>query len=392
MSCLLLHANTNTISLTSTCSFCRKTTMTKHFRKEHPSESLDGDDDADYSDIDESEEDVHGRSTELSREGSHAAFQQGTGFRDTPPAPRRASTYSADLWSLPGHSSQTPPTSSGQRSMKPRCDSPSEFMKMERAAQPPHRTCTDPFPNVQGGHFMPPATSLGGSVHVASSTSQPHPADGSMQSYIAPTTGPGMWPANAVMSDSPTSIDSVSSGFDHPRSAYNGQAYQGRPLNYSFGQHINQYQAHGQAAELQPVQDIILDEPSQPPHFNSLNHSTPEALQQYNGVAAQRIPEHGGQARSLHIQGQAPNAPNKSVNAAFTDGIPSTPVSAHSLPYSSAPELPYQEQQVQVSVPFNGYEPAVTFPPKNPFSYYSGWDKEAKDDAWGTMPSQVSFN
>ena len=352
--------------------------MTKHFRKEHPSESLNEDGDAEYSDIAESEEDPRD-STKLSRESSRSTFHPNEAFRETPPAPRRASTYSANLWSLPGQSNPTSRPQSLHGALKSRRESAVELIKIERASRTPQRTFTDPFPDGQDAEFMhATASSLPESIPMTCSVSHPSHGEGISQPYMAHHGGATVWPSHTSMTDSPTSLDSASSSLEQQSHAFAGQLYNEHALAYGGAQSIGHYNAAAQAPDLQPVQDIILDEPPQT-HYDQIAQSQPSQRTQYASAPSQPVNSND----SVDERG------NKQHPEPFTNELPPTPIPSQALPYTSMADLPFQDPQILPATPFETYPTPLHYPPRGNISLFNGWGKELKDDVFETTPGQL---
>ena len=199
-------------------SFCRKTTMTKHFRKEHPTESMDQEEDAEYSDIEESGDEPSLEHDVDSPNSVEYPFDHPT--KSETPANAAASNYSANLWRLPAQTAQRPAH---------------HAVKLERSLSgSSQRSMTDPALNAQMavGAFGPRSNTLPSNIPRSHSTDM------------------AMWQAQQL--ESPTS---VSTDGDY--------SMQGVPTPTSTPNHFRSGQTLPiRRPSLQPVHDILLDDPT----------------------------------------------------------------------------------------------------------------------------------
>ena len=214
--------------------------MTKHFRKEHPAESIDHEEDADYSDVEQSDDEP---SPDQDREDSPDSLEY---FRDLKvksetPVNAAASNYDASLWRLPAQTAQRPTHDQGAINADLRPGLPPQTVKMERSLSgTPQRALTDPARNPQiattrylgnRANTMPNTVSRSSSVDMAMWQAQ--------QLQGSPTSMTPSQPFSMQTINAPTSAPTH---------------YQHQPLPI---RHPN----------LQPVHDIILDDPQQP-HYS----------------------------------------------------------------------------------------------------------------------------
>ena len=214
--------------------------MTKHFRKEHPAESIDQEEDADYSDIEQSDDEP---SVDQEGEDSPDALEY---FRDLKvksetPVNAAASNYDASLWRLPAQTAQRSTHDHGMMNADLRSGLASQTVKMERSlSSTPQRTLTDPMRNSQmsstryvgnRANTMPNTVSRSSSVDMA------------------------VWQAQQLQ-ESPTSMTPSQpypmQTMNVPTSAPAHYQHQSLPIRHP---------------DLQPVHDIILDDPQQG-HYN----------------------------------------------------------------------------------------------------------------------------
>ena len=333
--------------------------MTKHFRKEHPTDPIKEEEDAEFSDIDDSDEEADEEIDDFSPEDSYETIAPG---REATHTPSQASTYSADLWPLPG---QTKPRH--LNGLHKRSASSTDLIKPEREfSRTPQRIFTDPYPSTHEQHpdFMLSRSNTMSS-HVAPPSSVPS-SMADMQHFVIEDNR--MWHAQSALADSPTSLSSGSSGFPEP--GFSTQAYQVQAMAMTPHQ-VSPYPQH-QVAELQAVHDIVLDDPSP---------------QQYTNMASAQ------QARYTSV----PQQPHPQILAAQQQGFhisrPGTPQYPNDLPGTPGPNQPIQYMSAD---PLYGLD---TFPPQqfvpsqaNAFNFNSPFDmfKEFKtEDSFMQLPGQV---
>ena len=324
--------------------------MTKHFRKEHPTDPVKEEEDAEFSDIDDSDEEADEENDEVSHEDAYE-----TAGRDGTHTP--TSSYSADLWPLPG---QTKPRH--LHGLHKRSASSTDLIKAEREfSRTPQRLFTDPFPDHPQDFMLSRSNTL--PSHLTPPSSVPS-SMADMQQFIIDDSS-RMWQPQSALADSPTSLSSGSSGF--PEVGFSAQQYQVPSMAMSPHQ-VNQFSPHP-VSDLQAVHDIILDEPSQ---------------QQYSNMgAAQRFTS-------------VPQQPHPQVLAAQQQGFhisrPGTPTYPD-LPGTPGPNQPIQYMNAD---PFYGLDnfPTQQFVPSqtSAFNFNNTMDmfKELKaEDTFMPLPGQV---
>lgn len=336
--------------------------MTKHFRKEHPTDPVKEEEDADYSDIDDSDEEVDEENDEMSPEDPYEATGPG---REATHTPSQASTYSTDLWPLPG---QTKPRH--LHGLHKRSASSTDMIKAEREfSRTPQRLFTGPYPTAheQQPEFMLPRANTMPN-HVAPPSSVPS-SMADMQQFVLEDNR--IWHAQSALADSPTSLSSGSSGF--PEAGFSTQGYQVQAMAMTPHQ-VSQYPQH-QVSELQAVHDIILDDPS-PQHYTNMTSAQPHQQPRYTSVPQQAHPQVlAAQQQGFHVS------------------RPGTPQYPNDLPGTPGPNQPIQYMSAD---PLYGLD---TFPPQqfvpsqaNAFNFNSPFDmfKEFKtEDNFMQLPGQV---
>ena len=321
--------------------------MTKHFRKEHPADSIEREEDGDYSENEQSDSDPS-----LDQDGDESPDSTGqygdSHIKSEATTNGAASNYDANLWRLPAQTAQGPKQHQVPRGTDLRSDLSAQNVKMERSMSgTPQRSLTDSTLNRQmpANRYIDTARANSLSDKVARSLS----------------VDMAMWQAHRSP-ESPTTMTSPHNfpmhGMNMPTSAYHQYQHQALPIRKS---------------SLQPIHDIVHDEP-------------PQAL--YSQVPQHDYtPTHGSQ------YSQAP--PD------FRDSMPSTPVSGQQLPqYASSMDAmgaPYQTPQALPMEDYNIPMQAVYGLPQasSVQVYHETMDlyKDLKaEDAWSQMPdSAVSW-
>ncbi|KAL8935494.1 MAG: hypothetical protein Q9216_005400 [Gyalolechia sp. 2 TL-2023] len=206
-------------SLTNAISFCRKTTLTKHFKRYHPIKAEDSGmplvDEEDEDGCGDSDDDESGSDSEISRPETQM---------------NRQSSYYGDHWPLPCETAQHPNPSSLQGPLALRPKSTLDRVKLERPRSvspqlirsiPPTDCSTSSFPFSRGRTMsihtqmeqnfnqIPLPTPFPSEQNVKTSSSPcQFPAENSMDSLASPAT----------MQSSPTSYSDISSSI--PDSAH----------------------------------------------------------------------------------------------------------------------------------------------------------------------------
>ena len=337
--------------------------MTKHFRKEHPAENIKEEEDAEYSDIEDSEEEAEEENTSVFHEDSYENTEP---CRDAVDTPSRSSTYSADLWPLPG---QTQP----KHLLKTRRASITSLVKSEREmSRTPHRIFTETYPHAQEHQ---PEYILPRSNTMPSSVPQSMTHDATMHQFVIDDNR--MWhPQQQALADSPTSLSSGSSGFESSHSGFpSTQTYQVQTMAMPPHQ-VSQYPQQHHVSELQAVHDIVLDEPQQQQYTN-----IPANQPRYTSVPQQQQLAQVIAAQQAHYS--RPGTPN------YPDELPSTPGFAEPLYHQHfVPSVPSTPLDGNFSMPQQQFIPPPTSGSfyNDPFAMF----KEIKvDDGFNMLPGQV---
>ena len=254
--------------------------MTKHIRKEHPAEPIQEDQDAEYSDVEPSDDEILEDDIEEIKEEAGSPYQEDPkDLRLTRPL----SNYHANLWPLPAQTAQRPTLH--------RSESSSHDIKLERTPSgTPQRSLTDPYPE----NSMHSAGLEGITMHSV----MPHGLNtGNMPQqfqYRNHDNSVGLWSPGH---DSPTSIpnSSPSSASTQAHPMYTSQSYQLQPTSVPTHTQM-QYSHDGIVTNIQQpmndlaVHDIHLDQPQQHQYHDMA--STPvQQQQQYEGVPQQMSPQ-----------------------------------------------------------------------------------------------------
>ena len=345
--------------------------------------------------MDDSDDEIPDQISKLSRESSHGAFPLRDGFEDNPPTARRASTYSADLWSLPGQAAQVV----NRRtqfcpSLSSRRGSATELIKLERSlSRTPQRNLTDPYLIPQDGDYMHGVTStVPDSAAMSPSMSHSGVTPGSVQNYMIPATSAPLWTPRHSISDSPTNMASPASSVDLPRSTFAVQGYSSTAMDVSSHPMTPHYGAQSQMSGLHATHDIILDEPASAHHFEQITQAQGAPRSIYPGMEPQHDPPMVVQSPHQAYHESSTCGTHEGQPPSYANEISSTPTHHHHPhSYSTMGEVPYQEPQALPPVANAPY--VVTFhqPPRNNALFYPSWDpsKEHKDDIYHMMPSQV---
>ena len=358
------------------CSFCRKTTMTKHIRKEHPAETIQDDQDAEYSDDEASEAEELEEDTEDSKEDSQVVYQEPADPDQRNQSVGAPSLYNRSLWRLPGETVQRPSPLRLQRPI-PRSEAPIHEIKLERScSSTPQRSLTDPYPTGP--------THSSEYSHVRADTMPdglPHaPANAGVlpQYQLRNDTNMGLWSPQSLQ-DSPTSLthSPPSSATTQPHPLFTPQPFQiqhvhAPPETMSYPDH----------QETVPDLEQLKLERSQLHQYGGIPQNTSQR-HTYSDVS-QNAPHHHGYDGT---QAQA-------VTQHYQNEMPQAPASTQPMPQYTAPlqEAPYQPPQF---LPPDNYPIGNQyFSPHNNgiYQYNDGlewWKEEVKpEDYWTLMPSQ----
>lgn len=318
--------------------------MTKHFRKEHPADSIEQEEDADYSDIEQSDSEP---SLDPDGEESPDSMEHygDSHIKSEVISNGAASNYDANLWRLPAQTAQGPKQGQMAMGADRRSELSLQTVKMERSLSgTPQRSMTDSNLNRQMAANRYINTTRANSLSEKVSRS--------------PSVDMAMWQAHHSQ-ESPTTMTSPHNfpmhGMNMPTSAYNQYQHQPLPIRTS---------------NLQPIHDVVHDEP-------------PQALYHQQNFT----PTHGS-----HYAQPPPD---------FRDSMPSTPVPGQQLSQFSSPleamGAPYQAPQALPMEDYNIPMQAVYGLPQAPSAnlYHDPMDmyKDLKaEDAWSQMPdSAVSW-
>lgn len=347
--------------------------MTKHFRKEHPTEILKEEDDVECSDAEPSDDDASEQETESSQEESQNVHLKIEGTQDHQ-SMHRAGAYHANLWPLPGQMAQQPHTRQVQSPFDQRSEISNHSVKVERSmSRTPQKALTERYPSA-------PAQPAGFLQHRANTLPSSIPPGGpngiAVHQYLIDNVD-RLWHSAQPIQSSPTSLTNSSSGFDQPQVDYPSQTYQlVQP---------HQAAAYPQLQDQQAIQNIMRDE-SQQRQYNTM--SRPQTHQPlYNGMPPQAPLHHGIQ------QPQYNDSPQ--TTPPYHDEFSPPPAPTQSPPYAnSAPDAPYQPPQFISEAPLETYSvPNPYFPPPTGMYQFvdplDWWKENKSDDTWAQMPNQV---
>ena len=357
--------------------FCRKTTMTKHIRKEHPAEPIQEDQDADYSDDDVSDEEELEEDTEDSKEESPLLLYQEPADIDQRDKPARApSLYNRSLWRLPGETVQRPSPLRLQRPV-PRSEAPIHEIKVERScSSTPQRSSTDPYPTgpMQSSEYSHVrADTMPNGLPQASASAGVPP-----QYQLRNDANMGLWSPQSLQ-DSPTSLthSSPSSASTQSHPLFTPQPFQIQHVHVptetiSYPNHQetvpNLEQLKLEQPQLHQYGGVLQNTSQQDAYTNMSQNASQQ--QGYNGAQAQAVAQH------------------------YQNDMPPTPAATQPMPQYTAPipEVPYQPPQF---LPPDHYPIGNQyFSPHNNgiYQYNDGsdwWKEEVKpEDYWTLMPSQ----
>ena len=258
--------------------------MTKHIRKEHPAEPIQDDQDAEYSDVEPSDDDALEDDTDDIKEEADSPYQDSIDLKD-PRLSRPLSGYHANLWPLPGQTAQRPNPVQLQRSTIPRSEASVHEIKLERpSSATPMRSLTDPYSNGSmrsaGPNSVPMHPTLPHNITTSAMTQQ--------YQFRSHDNSFGLW---SPSHDSPTSLgtSSPSSASTQGHPIYTSQPYQQQSTSLPSHEQM-QYSQDGMIRNIQQpmndlaVHEIHLDQPQ--PHQYRDMASTPvqQQQQQYDGT------------------------------------------------------------------------------------------------------------
>ena len=357
-------------------SFCRKTTMTKHIRKEHPAEPIQEDQDAEYSEDDPSDDEELEEDTEENKEDSQLPYQESADLDQRNQSVGAPSQYNRSLWRLPGETVQRPSPIRLQMPI-PRSEAPIHEIKLERScSSTPQRSLTEPYPNG-------PMSSSEYS-HVRADTmpdglpQAPASAGVSAQYALRNDANINLWSPQSLQ-DSPTSLahSSPTSASTQSHPLFPAQSYQLQQV--IMPSESMSYPDHQET--VRNLEQLKLGQ-SQLHQYSGLSQNIPQQ-EAYNDTSRETSQHHAYNG----AQGQA-------VAQQYQNEMPPTPASTQSLPQYSAPVQPTPYQPPQFLPPDNYPIGNQYFSPHNNgvYQYNDGlewWKEEVKpEDYWTLMPSQ----
>ncbi len=341
-------------------SFCRKTTMTKHIRKEHPTVSTQEDQDAEYSDVEFLDDEGFEDESDEIKEESQDLYSEPMEAKKLH-LNRQPSEYSRNLWPLPGQAAHRPSPLHIERSTIPRSEGPILEIKLERtSSSTPQRSMTDPYPD--GGleisdYSLSRADTMPSNVAVPTILPQSHNSGSMTQplQFRNPDSNLGLWSSRQAMQDSPTSLthSSPSSASTQSNSMFTSQPYQLQPVDVPSHEQL-QYSHHHDGLVSNTIQqplsdmtvhEIHLDEPQQ--HQYSDMAAAPVHRNQYGG-----IPQHISQQEQYIAMSRKTSQPNiydgpapRSAIQQYRNNMSVTPTPTQQLSHytNSFPDAPYQQ-------------------------------------------------
>ena len=361
-------------------SFCRKTTMTKHIRKEHPAEPIQEDQDVELSDDDVSEEEELEEDTEDSKEESQLSYQEPADLDQRNQSVGAPSHYNRSLWRLPGETVQRPSPLLLQRPI-PRSEGAVHEIKLERScSSTPQRCLTDPSYPTGSMHSSDYS-------HVRADTmpdglpQAPASAGVPPQYQLRSDGNMGIWSPQSLQ-DSPTSIthSSPSSAGIQSHALFPSQSYQMQHVS------IPEPMSYVDHQETVPNLEHLKLEQSQLHQYSSL----PQNVSQQDTYTAM---SRGASQHNVYDGTQA-----QAVTQHYQNDLPPTPAPTQSMPRytASVQETPYQPPQfLPPDNPPDNYPIGNQFfsPHTNGLYQYNDgmdwWKEEVKpEDYWSLMPSQ----
>lgn len=384
--------------------FCRKTTMTKHIRKEHPTESVQEDQDAEYSDVEPSDDEEFEDESDEIKEEPQTLYQEPMHAKKMH-LDRRPNEYNRNLWSLPGQTAQRPSPIHTSRSTIPLSEGLIQEIKLERTSSAtPQRSLTDSYPDnaVQTSEFsLSRAATMPNGIAVPSTIPQSQTNGTMSQRYLLRNTDSNgsLWSPQHAMQDSPTSLNhsSPSSASTQSHPMFTSQPFQLQSVEVP-SQEPMQYPNHHEVLvsnTIQPLNDLTvheihLDEPQQqqypdmaptPVHQNPYDGAIQHVTQQDQFMAMSR------EASQHNIyEGQTP----QSAIQQYRDELPSTPAPTQQIQHyaTSLAESPFPQFAAHDSFPTN----TQVFPLNDLFQYNqptNEWwkDNKLEENGW-ILPNQ----
>lgn len=379
-------------------SFCRKTTMTKHIRKEHPAEPIQDEQDAEYSDVDPSEDEgLEDDNEEIKEESRCPEPIETKGSRLT----QSLSKYNKDLWRLPSETTQRPTTL--QLRSIPLSDIATHDIKLERTSSAAsQRSMSSPYPDGPMSSEPPQmrANASLGNIPLQSALQQAMMNGALPQQYQLRNhdNNIGLWSPQQSMQESPISAtnSSPSSASTQAHGMFTSQPFQVPPTSLPSNERISYPLQHdGIVLPVQQpmndlaVHEIHLDQPQQEQYREVA--PSPVHQQPYDN-----IPQHIAQDQYINMSRESSrhhsysDSQPQSVIHQYQGELPPTPAPTQPLPYSLPQQASYQQSQY---VPLDNYNNTYYSPQSALLNYpHTGtldWLEEIKpEDTWGQPPSQ----
>jgi hypothetical protein len=379
--------------------------MTKHIRKEHPTESTQEDQDAEYSDVELDEEGFEDDSDEI-KEEPQDLYSEPMDARKMHLS-RRPSEYSRNLWPLPGQTAHRPSPLHIERSTIPRLDGPTLEIKLERTSSAtPQRSLTDPYPDEDleiADYSLSRAVTMPNNVAVPSLMPQSH-TNGSMTQPLQfrnADSNSSLWSSRHAMLDSPTSAthSSPSSASSQSHPMFTSQPYQLQPVDVPSHEEMQYSHHHDMLVSntiQQPLSDmtvheIHLDEPQQRQYSDMA--PAPVRQIQYDGGIPQhmsRQDQYLAMSRETSQHNMYDGPTPRSAIQQYRANMPATPAPTQQLSqYTNAlPEAPYQQPFPLGLGSFSAGN--QVFPPNNTMFQYNNvtneWWKDAELEEKGWIP------
>ena len=359
----------------SRSSFCRKTTMTKHVRKEHPAESIHDDQDAEYSDVEASDDDLEEDPDEIKEEPQ--SLYPEPGDTNKMHLGRPPSEYNRNLWSLPGQTAHRPSPLHLQSSTIPRSEAPVQKIKLERTSSAtPQRSMTDLYPDsrLQVSEFSMSRSDTMPQSQTSGSVPQ--------QFQLRNADSLGLWSTHHAIQESPTTMSHSS-----PRSAssqshhmFTSQPFQLQPVDVSPHEQMQYISSTIQP----PLDDLTV-------HEIHLDQPQPQAYRDMAPTPIHQNPFDGGIQQ--HVSQSEPYIAMSREVSNYPDDVPATPASTQQLPHytTSLAEAPYQQPHY---LPLDSFSTSQqVFPPNGGIFQYNeatnDWWKDTKLEANGfLLPAQ----
>ena len=308
--------------------------MTKHIRKEHPAEPIQDDQDAEYSDVEPSDEEALEDDIEDIKEEADNPYQDSIDFKD-PRLSRPLSSYHANLWPLPGQTVQRPSPLHLQRSTIPRSEASTHEIKPERtSSSTPIRSLTDPYSDGSMRSAGPDSVPMHPTLSHGITTS----AVAQQYQFRNHDNSVGLW---SPSQDSPTSLgtSSPSSASTQAHPMYTSQPYQLQATSLPAHEHMP-YPHDGMIPNIQQpmndlaVHEIHLDQPQPHQYRNMASTPVQQQQQQYDDGVPQHVSQQdqyismSRDPSQHHSYAEAP--PQAAVH--YQGSVPPTPAPHQAIP------------------------------------------------------------